>query len=103
MNTAMRFLAAPDPGTFKSDVAKKLGPILGRFAALELVCIILPIHGTLRRTEACSQDDESLGVDWQASQVYIEIMSRRLRDTVELHDQDRGDMNGERNEMDDGA
>lgn len=77
MNTAMRFLAAPDPGAFKSDVGKKLGPILSRWTALEF-------------------DDESLGLDWQGSQVYIEIMSRRLRDSVGLHDQDRSDTDGER-------
>lgn len=36
-NAAMRFLAAPDPGAFKGDLGKKLGPILGKLAALELV------------------------------------------------------------------
>lgn len=36
-NTAMRLLAAPDPGLFKEDIGKKLGPILGKLTALDLV------------------------------------------------------------------
>ena len=43
-----------------------------------------------------SQDHESLGPDWQASQTYIEIMTRRLRDSVGLHDDDHSrDHDGE--------
>lgn len=41
-NAAMRFLAAPDPGSFKADIGKRLGPILGRLAALELVSPLRP-------------------------------------------------------------
>lgn len=36
-NTAMRLLAAPDPGAFKEDLSKKLGPILSKLEALESV------------------------------------------------------------------
>lgn len=43
-NTAMRFLATPDPGAFNADVGAKLGPILGRLAALELVSLYCCIH-----------------------------------------------------------
>lgn len=37
MNTAMRFLAAPEPEAFKVDVGKQLGPTLGKLASLDLV------------------------------------------------------------------
>ncbi|KAF9463318.1 nucleoporin Nup186/Nup192/Nup205 [Collybia nuda] len=70
MNTAMRFLAAPEPETFKADVGKQLGPALTKLENLNL-------------------DSESLGPDWQANHAYIEIMSRRLRDSSGLHDHER--------------
>ncbi|KAF8064189.1 nucleoporin Nup186/Nup192/Nup205 [Lyophyllum atratum] len=71
MNAAMRFLAAPDPETFKSDVGRRLGPVLGRLEGLDL-----------------HLDSEAYGVDVRKeSQGYIEIMVRRLRDSAGLlHD-----------------
>jgi len=32
------------------------------------------------------QDAENVGADWPSYQGYIDIMSRRLRDTTGLHD-----------------
>ncbi|KAJ6619045.1 nucleoporin Nup186/Nup192/Nup205 [Mycena sp. CBHHK59/15] len=61
----MRFLSTPEPAAFRADVAKRLVPALQRLAALDLV-----------------QD----GKDWRASQGYVEIMSRRLRDSAGILD-----------------
>ncbi|KAJ8075003.1 hypothetical protein PM082_019330 [Marasmius tenuissimus] len=67
--SAMRFLAAPEPGTLRLEVGKKLQPSLQRLQALVV-------------------DDESIGEEWQANQAYIEIMCRRIRDSAGLHDGD---------------
>ncbi|KAF7320904.1 Nucleoporin [Mycena chlorophos] len=56
---ALRFLAAPDPETFRAEIGARLAPVLGRLAGLEL-------NG-----------------EWlRGSAAYVEIMSRRLRDSV---------------------
>ncbi|KAJ8091308.1 hypothetical protein PM082_015026 [Marasmius tenuissimus] len=65
----MRFLAAPEPETLRLEVGKKLQPSLQRLQALVV-------------------DDESIGEEWQATQAYIEIMCRRIRDSAGLHDGD---------------
>ena len=39
LNAAMRFLAAPDPETFKGEVGRKLGPLLGRLEGLDLTVV----------------------------------------------------------------
>jgi len=63
---AMRFLSSPEPKTFCSEVQKKLAPVLQR---LDL-------------------DYATLGNDGRASQAYVEIMARRLKDC--LHDSSDG-------------
>ncbi|GLB44615.1 putative nuclear pore complex scaffold, nucleoporins 186/192/205 [Lyophyllum shimeji] len=66
MNTAMRFLTAPDPENFKAEVGRRLGPALSRLEGLDL-----HIDSEVRRQ----------------SQPYVEIMARRLRESVGLlHD-----------------
>ncbi|KAG7087591.1 hypothetical protein E1B28_013544 [Marasmius oreades] len=64
--SAMRFLAAPEPENLRLEVGRKLQPSLQRLQSLV--------------------DDESLGEEWQANQAYVEIMCRRIRDSVGLHD-----------------
>jgi len=49
-------------------VGAKIQPALQRLAGLEL-------------------DSEALGHDWQDNQGYIQIMTRRLRDSAGLHDE----------------
>lgn len=36
MNATMRFLASPDPTTFKEDVGQRLGPVLVKLEGLDL-------------------------------------------------------------------
>ncbi|KAF8130340.1 nucleoporin Nup186/Nup192/Nup205 [Boletus edulis] len=67
MRTSMRLLPAVDASTFKDDVGKRLVGALTRISSLDLSV-------------------ETVGRDWQSYQGYIEIMSRRLRDTVGLHE-----------------
>jgi nuclear pore complex protein Nup205 len=60
---ALRFLSPPEPEAFRSDVAQRLAPVLTRLAGLDL------------------------SGDWlRASAGYVEIMSRRLRDTAGILD-----------------
>ncbi|KAJ7279033.1 hypothetical protein C8J57DRAFT_1434189 [Mycena rebaudengoi] len=72
---AMRFLSTPEPEAFRLDVAKRLVPTLQRLAAIDLANV---------------QDSKALGAEWRASQGYVEIMSRRLRDSAGILD-DAGD------------
>ncbi|KAG9311043.1 hypothetical protein JVU11DRAFT_8941 [Chiua virens] len=67
LRTSMRLLPALDATAFKDDVGKRLVGALTRISSLDLGA-------------------ETIGRDWQSYQGYIEIMSRRLRDTVGLHD-----------------
>jgi len=67
LRTSMRLLPAVDATTFKDEVGKRLVGALTRISSLDLSA-------------------EMLGRDWQSYQGYIEVMSRRLRDTVGLHD-----------------
>ncbi|KAG6891452.1 hypothetical protein C0992_006711 [Termitomyces sp. T32_za158] len=63
MNATMRFLASPDPAMFKDDVGQRLGPVLVKLEGLDL----------------------KNGVEVQKqSHAYIEIMARRIRDTLGL-------------------
>ncbi|RDB19677.1 hypothetical protein Hypma_013316 [Hypsizygus marmoreus] len=64
-NVTMRFLAAPDPETFKLEVGRRLGPVLSRLEGLDL-----------------GFESDVLGN--QQNQGYVEIMARRLRDGVGL-------------------
>ncbi|TFY75895.1 hypothetical protein EWM64_g8115 [Hericium alpestre] len=64
----MRHLSSSTSGdadSFRAEAAKRLDPILQRLNSLPL-------------------DPESTGSDWRLNKAYIEIMSRRLRDTVGL-------------------
>ncbi|KAA1466852.1 hypothetical protein DENSPDRAFT_57546 [Dentipellis sp. KUC8613] len=68
----MRHLASStsaDSDSFRGEAAKRLAPTLHRLGALDL-------------------DPESTGSDWRSNKAYIEIMCRRLRDTVGLHVED---------------
>ncbi|TDL27118.1 hypothetical protein BD410DRAFT_714859 [Rickenella mellea] len=63
-SSTMQFPAMPDTRTFQKDVARALGRVLGKLQDLEL--------------------NEDVGRAWRANQSYIEVMCRRLRDTVSL-------------------
>ncbi|KAF5345807.1 hypothetical protein D9756_010889 [Leucocoprinus leucothites] len=65
VTNAMRLLATSSPDQFREEVAMKLGPLIQRISSLEI-------------------DQELLGRDWQSNQAYIEIMTRRLRDSAGL-------------------
>ncbi|KAF9445985.1 hypothetical protein P691DRAFT_777187 [Macrolepiota fuliginosa MF-IS2] len=65
LTNAMRLLATSSPDQFREEIAMKLNPLLQRISSLEI-------------------DQESLGKDWQSNQAYIQIMSRRLRDSAGL-------------------
>ncbi|KAF9238369.1 nucleoporin Nup186/Nup192/Nup205 [Melanogaster broomeanus] len=67
LRTSMRLLPAPDINAFKDEAGKRLVGALTRISSLDL-------------------NAETIGAEWQSYQGYLEIMSRRLRDTVELHD-----------------
>ncbi|KAF7326845.1 hypothetical protein MVEN_02578300 [Mycena venus] len=62
---ALRFLSPPEPEAFRADVAQRLGPVLARLAGLDL---------------------SSAGEWLRASAGYVEIMSRRLRDSAGILD-----------------
>ncbi|KAF7966977.1 hypothetical protein HWV62_36310 [Athelia sp. TMB] len=64
---AMRFISSPDADTFRAEIGGRLAPVLQRLAALEL-------------------NEDTIGHEWRSNQGYIEIMSRRMRDTTGLHD-----------------
>jgi len=53
---------------FRPEVGVKIQPALQRLAGIEL-------------------DSVALGHDWQDNQGYIQIMTRRLRDSAGLHDE----------------
>lgn len=85
---AMRFLSIPEPDTFRAEVGKKLAHTLQQLASLDLVSYLSPDKTcmSLMNGQSVSQDYESLGSDWRTNQGYVEIMCRRLRDSVGLHD-----------------
>ncbi|KAF7300289.1 hypothetical protein MKEN_01353000 [Mycena kentingensis (nom. inval.)] len=60
---ALRFLSPPDPEHFRGEIAKRLGPVLLRLAALDMGAKGL-----------------------RGSAAYMEIMSRRLRDSAGMLD-----------------
>ncbi|EGO28547.1 hypothetical protein SERLADRAFT_413403 [Serpula lacrymans var. lacrymans S7.9] len=62
-----RSVPAPDAETFRSDISNRILSSLQRLSSLDLTL-------------------ETIGHDWQSYQGYIDIMSRRLRDTIGLHD-----------------
>ncbi|KAF9219350.1 hypothetical protein BS17DRAFT_804452 [Gyrodon lividus] len=67
LRTSMRLLPAPDTNIFKDEAGKRFVGALTKISHLDL-------------------NAETIGPEWQSYQGYIEIMSRRLRDTVGLHD-----------------
>ncbi|KAG0707241.1 nucleoporin Nup186/Nup192/Nup205 [Suillus ampliporus] len=67
MRSTLRLLPPPDSDSFKANAGKRLVGALARLSVLDLTV-------------------ETLGSEWQSYQGYIEIMSRRLRDTVGLHE-----------------
>ena len=83
LRTSMRLLPAVDARTFKDDVGKRLVGVLTRISSLDLVSGFFGGRCGISQT---MQNAETIGRDWQSYQGYIEVMSRRLRDTVGLHD-----------------
>ncbi|KAG1816317.1 nucleoporin Nup186/Nup192/Nup205 [Suillus subaureus] len=67
MKSTLKLLPPPDSDSFKANAGKKLIGALARLSTLDLTV-------------------DTLGSEWQSYQGYIEIMSRRLRDTVGLHE-----------------
>ncbi|KAG2127910.1 uncharacterized protein EDB93DRAFT_1256835 [Suillus bovinus] len=67
MKSILRLLPPPDFDSFKANAGKRLIGALARLSTLDLTV-------------------DTLGSEWQSYQGYIEIMSRRLRDTVWLHE-----------------
>ncbi|KAJ3843324.1 nucleoporin Nup186/Nup192/Nup205 [Lentinula raphanica] len=63
--TAVRLISSPDPGEFRLQVGKKL-----------------------QRLESLMMNDSLSGDEWRASRTYMEIMSRRLRDSTNMVDAD---------------
>jgi nuclear pore complex protein Nup205 len=82
---AMRLLSAPDPEVLKTEVGRKIAPILQRLQSFEL-------------DFGSGEGESGPFVGWaRGSEEYIEIMSRRLRDVVGLHQGHPGEteeMNG---------
>ncbi|KIK97850.1 hypothetical protein PAXRUDRAFT_824522 [Paxillus rubicundulus Ve08.2h10] len=68
LRTSMRLLPAPNTNTFKDEAGRRLLSALTRISSLDL-------------------NAETIGPEWQSYQGYLEIMSRRLRDTVGSHDE----------------
>jgi nuclear pore complex protein Nup205 len=68
VTNAMRLLATSEPDVFRQEVGVKIQPALQRLAGIEL-------------------DSVAFGHDWQDNQGYIQIMTRRLRDSAGLHDE----------------
>lgn len=82
VTNAMRLLATSSPEQFREEIIMKLNPLLQRISSLEIVsCRISSFQLT---ADNALKDQDSLGKDWQSNQAYIEIMSRRLRDSVGL-------------------
>lgn len=86
MKSTLRLLPLPDSDSFKANAGKKLVGALVRLSALDLVSLFAWISGWLSVTLIPHQTADTLGSEWQSYQGYIEIMSRRLRDTVGLHE-----------------
>jgi nuclear pore complex protein Nup205 len=79
ISTAAVLRSVPQPNdvaVFREDAAKRLSHVLNRLVQLNLVSL------NLSRTDhhiTGEQDNK-----WRESQAYIEIMSRRIRETVGL-------------------
>ncbi|KDQ54533.1 hypothetical protein JAAARDRAFT_38210 [Jaapia argillacea MUCL 33604] len=62
---------------FREEVNKKLGPVLGRVAGLDLA------------------NQDAYPNEWAANAAYLEIMGRRLRDVAEIHGREEGEGEGQ--------
>ncbi|EIW76673.1 hypothetical protein CONPUDRAFT_92653 [Coniophora puteana RWD-64-598 SS2] len=67
LSISTRLASAPEPEVFKSDAGKRIAAPLQKVASLDLT-------------------PQTAGPNWESYQGFLEIMSRRLRDTVGLHD-----------------
>ncbi|KZT66755.1 hypothetical protein DAEQUDRAFT_767725 [Daedalea quercina L-15889] len=72
----MRFASSPDVETLKIEAARKIVPVFHRLENLDL-------------TEGI------LGKDWQSYGNYIEIMTRRIKDTTGLEDEPEAGQEGD--------
>jgi len=86
MKSTLRLLPLPDSDSFKANAGKKLVGALTRLSALDLVSRFTWVGVAFGDDDTPYQTADTLGSEWQSYQGYIEIMSRRLRDTVGLHD-----------------
>lgn len=64
----MRFTSSPDAESLREEAGRRLAPLLQRLLGLDLT-------------------EETLERDWQSYRSYIEIMSRRLKDTAGLEEE----------------
>jgi hypothetical protein len=82
ITNAMRLLATMSPEQFREEITINLGPLLQRIVTLDIVGVTPPSRIWL--TAEAYQDQDSMSGDWQSNRAYIEIMSRRLRDSTGL-------------------
>ncbi|KAF9529076.1 nucleoporin Nup186/Nup192/Nup205 [Crepidotus variabilis] len=69
VGNAMRLLATSEPAVFKRELGNKIGALLGKLSGVDL-------------------DQDAFGQNVQDNQGYIQIMCRRLQNTVGLLDND---------------
>jgi nuclear pore complex protein Nup205 len=86
MKSTLRLLPLPDTDSLKANAGKKLVGALARLSALDLVSQFTWVWVAFGDGDTLCQTADTLGSEWQSYQGYIEIMSRRLRDTVGLHE-----------------
>ncbi|KAH9929472.1 nucleoporin Nup186/Nup192/Nup205 [Fomitopsis serialis] len=72
----MRFASSPDIETLKVEAARKVVPAFHKLESLDLT-------------------EDTVGKEWQSYESYIEIMSRRIKETVGLQDEPEGGQDGD--------
>jgi nuclear pore complex protein Nup205 len=77
----MRFLHVPDLNEIRLEVGKKITPALQRLKSLDLVC-----RPPTQRFVYRAQHDSQEGNGWRNGAAYLDVMSRRIRDTAGLHE-----------------
>ena len=86
MKSTLRLLPPPDLDSLRANAGKKLVGALARLSVLDLVSLSSWFWVAFGDGDTLCQTADTLGHEWQSYQGYIEIMSRRLRDTVGLHE-----------------
>ena len=85
LSTSTRLASGPEPEVFKSDAGKRIAAPLQKVASLDLVRHSISLVGK-HSYLINAQTPQTAGPNWESYQGFLEIMSRRLRDTVGLHD-----------------